>query len=140
MRLRHALIASLLVASVALVGCSSNGSDGAAKEDPTTTAAPDGGATTTAAEGGGGGAETVDIVDFAFDPDSLEVKVGDTVTFTNSDSATHTATAEDDAPEAFNTDDIEGGAEAEVTFDTAGDYAYICSIHDYMTGTVTVSE
>lgn len=139
MRLRHTLTASLLVASVALVGCSSDGGDGAAPEDPTTTAAPDDGVTTTAAQGGGGGT-TVDIVDFTFDPGSLDVAVGDTVTFTNSDSAAHTATAEDGAAAAFDTGDIAGGATAEVTFDTAGDHAYVCSIHEYMTGTITVAE
>ena len=147
MRLRHTLAAPLLIAALTLVGCSSDSGSDAKKDDATTTAAPDeatttaaGGTETTAAEGGEGGAETVDIADFAFDPDALDVKVGDTVTFTNKDSAKHTATSDDGAPEAFDTDDLAQDDSADVTFDTAGDYKYHCTIHDYMTATITVAE
>jgi plastocyanin len=102
----------------------------------------DGGDATQAATGtesadGGGGASEVTIADFAFAPADIEVAVGDTVTWTNEDSAPHTATADDDS---FDTGQLGQGDSGEATFDEAGEFAYACSIHPDMTGTVTVSE
>lgn len=124
MRLRITLIATLMAAAVTLTACGGGSSD--ATE-----------ATSSGKESDGAATE-VKIADFAFDPEETEVKVGDTVTFTNSDSAAHTATADKDAPKAFDTKKISGDESAEVTFDEAGDYSYSCSIHDYMKGTIRV--
>src|SRR5262245_60348026 len=77
----------------------------------------------------------VKIVGFAFAPDSVTVKVGDTVQWTNGDGATHTATADDGT---WDTGNISGGSSASVTFDTAGTFAYHCAIHSSMHGTVVV--
>jgi plastocyanin len=76
----------------------------------------------------------VTIACFAFDPASVTVQVGDSVTWTNQDSTAHTATAAG----AFDTGNIASGASATVTFDTAGTFAYACSIHPTMTATVVV--
>jgi plastocyanin len=81
--------------------------------------------------------QAVTIADFAFSPASLTINVGDTVTWTNQDSATHTATA---TGGAFDTGDIVQGASASFTFDTAGTFDYICSIHPQMTGVIIVQE
>ena len=133
MRLRPIILAAVLTATVVLSGCGGgSGSDGSASDGGTAT-------TTTKADGGSSSDQKkVEIADFAFDPADLEVKVGDTVTFTNSDDATHTATAEDGDPTMFDTGDIKSGDDAGVTFDEAGDYEYECSIHDYMKGTIHV--
>ena len=80
------------------------------------------------------------IADFAYDPTDLEVKVGDSVTFSNSDDADHTATAKEGDPKMFDTDKIAGGESKDVEFDEAGDYEYYCSIHEYMKGTIRVVE
>ena len=82
----------------------------------------------------------VTIVDFAFDPSTIEVDAGSTVTWTNEDGVTHTVTA--GAPgsteETFD-ESLDGGATAEVTFDEAGTFPYFCAIHTDMTGEVVVS-
>lgn len=133
MRMRLPLAATMLAAALTLTACGGgSGSDSAASDK--------GSATTEVPSGNksAGGATEVKIADFAFDPADLDVKVGDTVTFTNSDSATHTATSDKAAPKAFDTDKIKGDASAEITFDEAGDYAYYCSIHEYMKGTIHV--
>lgn len=127
-------IAAVIAAALSLSACGgssgsgSSGSDGGA---PATTAAP--------ASGGSGGGK-VTIADFAFDPTETEVKVGDTVTFTNEDDAQHTATAKDGDPKTFDTKKLSKGDSKDITFDEAGDYEYYCSIHEYMTGTVHVVE
>ena len=79
--------------------------------------------------------ETVTIDDFAFAPGSVTVQVGDTVTWDNQNTTAHTAT---DSDGAFDTGSIGVGETAEVTFQEAGTYAYICSIHPAMTGTIVV--
>lgn len=79
--------------------------------------------------------QAVSIAGFAFSPQSITVTVGDSVTWTNSDSVSHTATADDDS---FDTGSIANGGSKSVTFSTAGTFAYHCSIHSSMTGTVVV--
>lgn len=78
---------------------------------------------------------TVDIVGFAYAPGSLTVTVGDTVTWTNADAQSHTATADGGA---FDTGTIAGGASGSVTVTTAGTFAYHCAIHPAMTATLVV--
>ena len=78
---------------------------------------------------------TVEILDFAFGPQDVQVLVGGQVTWTNSDDQQHTATAAG----AFDAEAIQPGASATVVFDTAGSFPYICSFHPFMTGTVTVA-
>lgn len=76
------------------------------------------------------------IENFEFVAPTLEVPAGTTVTFVNNDSAKHTATADDGS---FDTDDLEQGASAEVTFDTPGTYSYHCEYHPFMVATITVT-
>ena len=76
------------------------------------------------------------IQDFAFGTPELSVAAGTTVTFTNNDTATHTATADDGA---FDTGEIAPGASATVTLDEPGTYAYHCDFHPNMVATITVT-
>ena len=75
----------------------------------------------------------VSIDDFAFDPTSVTISTGDTVRWTNMDSADHTATGS-----AFDSGILEEGDSYEFTFTETGTFEYNCSIHPEMQGTVTV--
>jgi len=77
----------------------------------------------------------VDIAEFKYVPETITVSAGDTVMWTNSDEAPHTATADD---EAFDTGDLSRGDKGEVTFDEPGTYPYYCRFHAFMKGTVEV--
>jgi plastocyanin len=77
----------------------------------------------------------VAISGFSFSPHDITVAVGDSVTRTNSDAQGHTATADDGS---FDTGTIANGTSRSVTFATAGTFAYHCSIHPAMTGSVVV--
>ena len=79
--------------------------------------------------------ESVTIENFAFDPADLTVSVGDTVTWSNDDSAAHTATADGGS---FDTGTIASGNAKSVTFSKAGTFTYHCSIHATMTGRIVV--
>lgn len=76
----------------------------------------------------------IGITDLSF-PATTTVQVGDTVTWTNSSGATHTATADGSS---FDTGNIADGASASVTFAAAGTFPYHCAIHSSMTGTIVV--
>lgn len=78
----------------------------------------------------------VAIANFAFDPGTLNITAGTTVVFTNNDSTTHTATADDGS---WDTGNLAQGASASITFDTPGTYTYHCAIHPSMTATIVVS-
>jgi plastocyanin len=75
------------------------------------------------------------IKNFAFKPNSSTVHVGDTITWTNQDIVAHTATASDGS---WDTGTINKNKSGSHTFTKAGTFAYICSIHPNMKGTVTV--
>ncbi|MAZ15989.1 MAG: copper-binding protein [Ahrensia sp.] len=78
----------------------------------------------------------VTIKGFAFSPATLTVAAGDTVTFTNEDSAPHTATAGDGS---FDTGRLNKGASATVTIAGAGNHAYKCNFHASMKGTISAN-
>jgi amicyanin len=77
----------------------------------------------------------VTIQNFAFDPATVEIAVGDAVEWTNEDAVAHTATADD---KAFDSGNLNTGQTYTHTFEAAGSYDYICSYHPFMKGTVTV--
>lgn len=76
------------------------------------------------------------IVDFAYSPAELTIKVGESVTFTNQDSAPHTATAQD--RDVLQTGTLNQGESATITFDTPGTYEYFCEFHPDMSGVIIV--
>lgn len=78
---------------------------------------------------------SVTIAGFAFSPNTVTVNVGDTVTWTNNDGVSHTATADGGS---FGTGSLGNGESGAETFGTAGSFPYHCSIHPQMTGTVVV--
>jgi len=122
---RSAKVATALVTVVACAGllasCSSSG----------------GGSKSGGSSSGGGGAtgNAVDVKNFSFNPSSLTVSKGTKVTWTFDDSAKHNVT---DSKNTFKSSDLSGGGKYSFTFTNAGTYSYICSIHPYMKGTITV--
>lgn len=78
----------------------------------------------------------VTMIDYEFKPSSVEVDVGDTVTWNNDGpDEPHTATADDGS---FDTGEVAVGQSASVTLDEPGSFSYICSIHPSMSGTLRV--
>lgn len=115
---------TLVAVVLLLAACSGDG--GAAS----TTQAADAPTTTSASSSSG----EISIANFQFDgPES--VQVGATVTVTNSDDVSHTWTSEDDA---FDSGSLSQGETFEFTFDEAGEYQFVCSIHPGMSGSITV--
>lgn len=78
---------------------------------------------------------SVTIVDFSFSPATITVNQGDTVTWVNDGPTPHSATASDGS---FDTGVFPAGQSRSHTFAQAGTYAYICTPHPNMRGTVVV--
>lgn len=79
---------------------------------------------------------SVSIANFAFNPADISATVGQTVTFTNNDSAPHTATLDDDS---CTTENLNEGDSGGLTLSAAGTYPFHCAVHPNMKGTITVS-
>jgi plastocyanin len=113
---------SLLTAVAALlVGCGGS-SDGADR--------------TSSSPSESGGAKAVTIQDYTYEPASITVAKGTTVTFTNRDSTPHTATSKQSG--RFESGSIDTGESGSVTLDETGTFAYYCVFHPFMKGTVVV--
>ena len=86
------------------------------------------------------GGATVTMQNITFQPASLTQKVGDTVTWTNEESVGHDVTADDGSFKSGPPGGMKQGDKFEHTFDKAGSFAYKCTVHPNMTGTVEVSQ
>lgn len=92
------------------------------------------GSTTTGSQAPG--ANTVSIVEYAFEPSTIVISQGQTVHWVNDGRLTHTVTADDGT---FDSGDLSPGQTFDFTFAKAGSYPYKCTIHpDRMTGVVEV--
>src|SRR5262249_1195264 len=69
----------------------------------------------------------------AYSPNPVTVPVGTTIRWMNNDNVAHTSTAND-----WDSGSIAPGASFSRTFMSAGSFAYKCTIHPNMVGTVTV--
>jgi len=75
---------------------------------------------------------------YRFDPVAIQVPVGTTVTWRNTDNFTHSVSVVDGG---FPTLDLAPGQSGTITFDQPGEYAYVCTYHaQNMKGTVRVVE
>jgi plastocyanin len=149
------LIGAGLAAAAVLTGCSSSGKTVAASTTASTASASTASSSTASASPGSStapgssstsstappaGPDGVNIANYAFNPKTLSVKAGTTVTWKNDDQFAHqvTSTAGDPGA-AFDLGQQAGGATVHHTFTTPGTYHYYCNIHNYMTGTIVVT-
>jgi plastocyanin len=85
----------------------------------------------------------------SYQPNPIEVKIGDTVMWTNDDSALHTVTSgspveeeeeeQENAEVEFDSGFMATGKTFEQKFTAEGQFSYFCTLHPDMVGQVTVS-
>jgi amicyanin len=78
----------------------------------------------------------VDIVNFKFTPATLTIKAGTTVVWINKDSIAHTVNF---SAGGVSSSVLNQNNQFTHTFTAAGSFAYICQIHPFMHGSVTVT-
>ena len=106
-------IVLLLSGAVTISGCVQNQQNGSQNSSPS----------------------TVMIQNFAYNPSTLTVKAGTTVTWTNQDSAIHDVASDSGA---FASKDLAKGESYTHNFIKSGEYTYHCNEHPSMTGKVIV--
>jgi plastocyanin len=80
-------------------------------------------------------AGNVSVVSFSFQPASLTINVGQTVTWTNNSTMAHTVTSDTGV---WDSGTLNAGGTFSFTFTTPGTYTYHCAFHSSMTGTIVV--
>jgi plastocyanin len=124
--LRLAIVSGVLIVATACGGSYSSSTPAS----PTPTPAPGGTSSSVAIPIGAASLGTA-----AFMPDQLNVAVGETVTWTNTDSVAHTSTSD---AAGWDSGIVAPGGHFSSTFQTAGTFSYHCAIHPGMVGTVVV--
>jgi plastocyanin len=81
------------------------------------------------------GPAKVEIKDFMFEPTSIKVKAGDTVTWLNLDEEPHTVVSDSGL---FRSSAMDTNDSFKFKFDKPGTYRFVCSIHPKMVGTIVV--
>jgi plastocyanin len=105
----------LLVAAVAAVAVIAAGCGGAGEGKPVATT------------------EVKMVKSYRFDPKTIEIQAGETVTWTNDDNFTHTVEVEGDHK-------VGRGETVSITFDRPGTFDYVCTLHSHdMRGKVIVT-
>jgi len=79
---------------------------------------------------------TIKIANFTFDPPTLTVKAGTTVTWVNADDIPHLVSEKDGK---FRSSALDTDEKFSQTFSTAGTVEYFCAIHPHMTGKIVVT-
>lgn len=132
--MKKASLVFLLILVVFLSGCNgqTNSNNNAAPSNnlPTTPS-------TTTTPASSGSQVEVEIQNFAFVPQDITINKGDTVTWRNMDSATHTVVSTSGSEINSGSLAANGGTYSH-TFKTAGNYDYHCSIHPSMKGAIIV--
>lgn len=88
--------------------------------------------------GSGTDAVKVGMEEIEYVPKEVKVKKGGTITWTNSDSVTHTVTKDGGPGPEFDSGNMEVDATFEQKFTMAGTIDYVCTIHPSQTGKITV--
>ena len=90
--------------------------------------------------GTSGSGTMVAISGYSFNPQTLRVSVGTTVTWTNMDTVAHSVVSgtPNQPSGLFQSSLLGNGQSFSYTFDTPGTYTYNCGPHPYMTGTIVV--
>jgi plastocyanin len=127
MRRHVVIIFTLLV--VAAVGAACGSGYGSNNNGPSFTPVPSGPNTVLVPNGAYLGGSN------GYNPATLTVPAGTTVTWGNNDVTTHTSVSDTGL---WNSNNVNSGQTFAVKLDTPGTYKYHCSIHSFMTGTIVV--
>jgi plastocyanin len=145
--MRKSKLSVLLGAALLVLSACTSGGTASPSSAPASNPAASPASASAAASGGGSGAAAcavgsttgtvaATIKNFAFSPNPVTAKVGESITWTNQDSAPHTVTLDDGG---CTTDRIASGTSATLTFSAAGTYPFHCSVHPNMKGTIQVN-
>lgn len=115
-------ITMIIIMSAVVTGCGASDSGKTSAQTPAPSAADTSG-------------NEVIMQDHTFIPAEITIKKGESVTWTNKDSAAHDVTSA-----TFKSDLLSKGQSFEQVFNDVGTFEYSCTPHPYMKGKVIVTE
>jgi plastocyanin len=132
--MRPLVVSFTFVLALLAAGCGSSGGGSSATSPPAPAASTSGGQTAS------GGVTKVQMKNIQFDPQTITVKKGSTVEWTNEDSVNHDVTkvAGPGANFSSGSGSLASGDSYQQTFKTAGTIKYRCTIHPGMSGKIVV--
>ena len=130
----------LVVSSIVLMSAIACGSSYSSAPAPSPSPSPTPAPGPVSAPGSSSSAVTIPVgaatlASRAYTPDTVDVALGGTVTWTNTDSVAHTSTSD---ASGWDSGIVAPGGQFSVAFPTAGTFSYHCAIHPGMIGTVVV--
>jgi len=137
---RFALASAIVILGLVCSACSSSYDSPAPTPSPITAPTPSPVPSPAPAPSGSSSSVTIPtgaavLGDRAYNPDSINVAVGTTVTWMNTDTVSHTSTSN---ASGWDSGIVAPGGQFSFAFQTAGTYRYHCAIHPGMIGTVVV--
>lgn len=120
MKWGSAIFTSMSIAFAGVVGCKSDSASPYGSNNSQPTVPPN----------------TVVMRAMSFDPGSMTVARGTTITWRNDDGAVHTSTSDSTG---WDTGDMPAGATRTTTFNTAGTFRYHCTYHRSMGMVATIT-
>jgi len=134
---KHLILVLVVIAgaTVMIAGCTSSSSPSPSPVTSTTTSGPSPSpvtSTTTSVAN----QYSIAIQNYAFNPSTLTIPKGVTVTWKNYDPVQHTVTSNSGI---FSSPLLSTGDTYTYQFNNTGSFSYHCSIHTYMTGTIVVT-
>jgi plastocyanin len=133
------LLLACAALSLVVAGCGGDDDDGGgggAQNDEQPAESGGGGGAEKESGGGAGGGTQVAMKGIKFNPASVRVSAGDTVTWTNNDSVGHDVTG--DGFKSGDPGGLQNGDTFKHTFPKAGTFDYVCTVHPGMAGSVKV--
>lgn len=141
--MKSGLIITIAIAAIVIIGLGFfifNSGKSGTNNNPGSITPPVSGNANLPGSGGSSGTTSrtvnIDISGFKFSPSSITINKGDIVVWTNNDGTAHTVTS--DSGSELGSSGLSNGATYSHTFAAAGTYAYHCSIHTMMKGTIVV--
>jgi len=128
-----ALVLAACSSSSATVAPASSANAAPASQAPVASDAGSSAAGAACAPAAAGGGTPAKIMNFTF-PTGLSVTAGQSIAWTNGDTANHTVTFDDGSCST----PVDAGATVAVTYTVPGTHTFHCSIHPSMTGTIEV--
>jgi plastocyanin len=137
--MRRFLVPMLLCAGVlAFTGCGSSSSGDSSSSTPAAPATTSEGGASTEGGASAGGGVAITMKNISFAPETIHVKVGQKITWTNDDSAPHNVTSQ--SGEKIASDTFGQGGTFSFTPTKAGTIKYVCTVHPGMDGTIVVTQ
>jgi plastocyanin len=135
------------IAVLLLAGCGSSSSSTSSPSAPASSSSGAGASTSgsSSSSSGGASASSGSVVDatmqnLAFQPTVIHAKVGQTIKWTNNDTAPHNVTPTGGPKFTASSTLNPGGGTFEAKMTAAGTITYVCTIHPFMKGTIIVTQ